>query len=511
MFKLNLEEYRDKVYGCWLGKNIGGTLGGPFEGGREINDCTFYVQEMNGDPLPNDDLDLQLIWLCMAERHGLFHLTPHLFGDYWASHIIGPWNEYSVAHYNVRNGFYPPISGALNNDEWKYSNGAWIRSEIWACLCPGNPDEAIRYAYMDSCCDHCGEGIYAEMFTAALESAAFVVKDLRKLISIGLSKVPEDSLVAKYVKMACDCYDRGDDWKTARNAIVEENMKGLGWFQAPANIAFTTLGLLYGEGDFGKSICLAVNCGDDTDCTGATAGSIMGIMYGRAGIPDKWLKPIGEKILTCAISKFGLLTFPPATIGELTYRTVRLAQDAQRNNPNFNLFTDEATEIPEDVVAQLSKVEKAKAIWDRPLYQMDYQLSNVMIRVIYENPIVEPGVPTKVRIEVRNPLVSEGEYKLTWLLPEGWSVNKTQARTSAKCWLYGYQEFVITPGEFEEAVEYVTLDVRIQDRNFPNYLSIPFERKDSIVYPKGPEQVLCKEFEDEVLRLRPLVKKPAEK
>ena len=60
---INRQEYRDKVLGCWTGKNIGGTLGAPLEGRRELFDVTFYTQDLWGNPVPNDDLDLQLAWL----------------------------------------------------------------------------------------------------------------------------------------------------------------------------------------------------------------------------------------------------------------------------------------------------------------------------------------------------------------------------------------------------------------------------------------------------------------
>ena len=59
--------YESSVRGCWMGKNIGGTLGAPFEGKTEINDVDFYVQkDLFGSPEPNDDLDLQLLWLIIA-------------------------------------------------------------------------------------------------------------------------------------------------------------------------------------------------------------------------------------------------------------------------------------------------------------------------------------------------------------------------------------------------------------------------------------------------------------
>lgn len=62
MIKLNREELYDKINACWIGKNIGGTIGAPYEGKRELLNVTGFVTEA-GKPLPNDDLDLQLVWL----------------------------------------------------------------------------------------------------------------------------------------------------------------------------------------------------------------------------------------------------------------------------------------------------------------------------------------------------------------------------------------------------------------------------------------------------------------
>ena len=52
MLKLNREELRDKIHACWIGKNIGGTLGGPFEGKKMVLDCKGFTTEP-GIPLPN--------------------------------------------------------------------------------------------------------------------------------------------------------------------------------------------------------------------------------------------------------------------------------------------------------------------------------------------------------------------------------------------------------------------------------------------------------------------------
>ncbi|MBE6400335.1 MAG: ADP-ribosylglycohydrolase family protein, partial [Lentisphaerae bacterium] len=263
------EVLADKIHGCWIGKNIGGTLGGPLEGKRDIFDVKWYLSDPNGVPLPNDDLDLQLLWLTMAEYYGAEHLTSRHFGMMWMHGIIGPWGEYSNCRQNCHLGFFPPLSGACDNDGLNRSNGAWIRAEIWACLAAGKPDEAIRYAWLDSSCDHMTDGIYAEMFVAAMEAAAFCESDIRKLIEIGLSKIPDQCRLRESIELAISGYDAGKKWQDVRNEVVKLN-EDMGWFQAPANVAFVVIGLLYGEGDFAKTVCTAVNCGDDTDCTAAT-------------------------------------------------------------------------------------------------------------------------------------------------------------------------------------------------------------------------------------------------
>ena len=100
----------------------------------------------------------------------------------------------------------PPLSGTENNP-FKDSCGAFIRSEIWACIAPGCPEIAAKYAYEDAIVDHRnGEGTFAEVFCAALQSAAFVVKDTYKLIEIGLSYIPDDCGVARAIKCVIDSY-----------------------------------------------------------------------------------------------------------------------------------------------------------------------------------------------------------------------------------------------------------------------------------------------------------------
>lgn len=297
MIYKNKNELHDRILACWIGKNIGGTIGEPHEGKRELLEVTGFTTPP-GEPLPNDDLDLQLAWLIALEMNGPERLDSTLLSEYWLSHIKPDWQEYGICKCNLRRGFLPPLSGEIANQTWRDSNGAWIRSEIWACLAPGFPGIARRYAFEDAMVDHgLGEGTLAEIFTATLQSEAFEELDIRALIEKALAQVPVGSLLARSVRLALDCFDAGETWQEAREKVLSLNLDAVGWFMAPANIAFVVIGLLWGRGDFKDSVLIAVNCGDDTDCTGGTVGATLGIMRGTAGIPSDWREHVGDRIL----------------------------------------------------------------------------------------------------------------------------------------------------------------------------------------------------------------------
>ena len=87
--------------------------------------------------------------------------------------------------------------------------GSPIRSEIWACIAPGLPNVAAKYAYEDAIVDHAGgESVYGEIFNAAVESSAFVISDKMKLLEIGLSFIPEHCETAKAIRNAITAYEK---------------------------------------------------------------------------------------------------------------------------------------------------------------------------------------------------------------------------------------------------------------------------------------------------------------
>jgi ADP-ribosylglycohydrolase len=417
---LNEADFRDRVYACWLGKNIGGTLGTPLEGQQVPHHLDFYVNLKPGEPLANDDLDLQLLWLKAMEENGA-RVDARILGEYWLKYVPVDWNEYGVGKMNMKRGILPPLSGQYDNAQWRPSNGAWIRSEIWACLAPGCPALAAKMAREDACVDHgSAEGTLAEIFTASIESAAFIEHDRDKLIAIGLSMIPEKCGVARAVRAVIAAKKAGKDWKAARLDVIATT-QDTGWFQAPRNVAFTVLGWIYGDEDFGKSICTAINCGDDTDCTGATLGSIFGIIHGRKGIPKKWSDPIGTKIVTVAIAGFP----PPKDLGELTDHTVAMTKKVLAMHSAPVALTSGPTDLSRAKELTLSDPAAARALWKLSPYEIVWTESDVQIVLDYRtDPCIEPGVARSVGIALRN---LSGEPKSLQLrlagVPAGWQVS----------------------------------------------------------------------------------------
>lgn len=315
-----------RIHACWLGKAIGGTLGAPHEGAPEPLNLKFYDPVPEGI-LPNDDLDLQLVWLHHLRATGARAVTPEIMADAWRRHVRFPFDEYGVCLRNLELGLSGRDSGAYDN--WfGECMGAAIRSEIWACVAPGEPERAAGFAWADAVCDHSGEGVWAEVFFAALQSAAFIENDPDILLDRALGLLAPDSLVARAIRDTRRWWGETGDYLQVRARIVEA-YGGENFTDVKPNLAFTILGWLAGGGDFGRSICIATNCGLDTDCTAATLGALLGILD-PDGIPEEWVKPIGEEVV---VSPPIIGINPPATLRELTDWTLALREQLAADRP----------------------------------------------------------------------------------------------------------------------------------------------------------------------------------
>ena len=484
-FNLNFNEYTDKVKACWIGKNIGGTMGAPYEGTHDVLDVKGFATEF-GAPLPNDDLDLQLVWLHAAERIGVKNVNAHTLGLLWNSLIVAEWNEYGVAQINMKRGLRAPLSGDYKN-LWKHSNGAWIRTEIWACLFPATPSLAAKFAIEDAKVDHgVGEGTTAAAFVASMQSAAFVLEDIRECIELALMSIPEDSRVADSIRLVIKCYDDGISAIEARNTVQQRNadMAG-GWFEAPSNVAYAVIGLMYGKGDFKSSMLYAINCGDDTDCTAATVGATLGILGGTAAIPEDWSAHIGDRIITLALNRTGVGATLPKTIQSLTERVTALAPHTLFDEKSEFSLVDRETVLPEDLYAYLKKqFEKARASLTFVPESFTVTSPILDVSVCYENGIdIAAGDEKHLSLTINNhsPIYDATSYSLSfrWWLPDGFEAEGKKSFISRNNYIRNEksdltEKFIIKAGECVGASNRLVLEISIEGTPELVYVPIVF-------------------------------------
>ncbi|WP_371668323.1 ADP-ribosylglycohydrolase family protein [Streptomyces sp. NBC_00289] len=343
----------DRVHGGWLGRIAGNMLGKPVEQGdlwtRDRIDrylrqaaalpLTDYLPEPVGrgdgfelrpewrqcvrgrihSSCRDDDVDYAILGLDLLETHG-FAFSTEQVGDLWLLRLpyLQTFTAERAAYRNLANGLKPPLTATYDNpyQEWI---GALIRADIYGWTCPGAPSRAASLARRDAVLSHTGNGVYGAMWAAALISAAFTAPTVRQAVDRALAVVPASCRLARIVRRVASLHATRMTWEDTLATVTEETV-GLGWIHTVPNAAVLTAGLLYGDGDFTRTITLTVRGGLDTDSNGATAGSVAGVLNGAQAVPDQWKDPLEDTVRSAV---FG---FDGARISDLAERTLRLAE-----------------------------------------------------------------------------------------------------------------------------------------------------------------------------------------
>lgn len=331
---------REKISGAWLGRVCGCLLGKPVEG---IRSEEFNALLKNSDNYPlhryilstditeemRNTYKFNLNGKCYADTvHGMpvdddtnyVVLSQKIIDDYskdfTPENVADAWIKYQsrnayftaerVAFDNFVKGYKPPFSAMYKNPyrEWI---GAQIRGDYFGYINPDNAEKAAEMAFRDASVSHVKNGIYGEMWVSAMIACAAVTDNIEDIILGGLAQIPCTSRLFKAVTDIISMYKNGksyDDCVVLIHSLFDEHT-GYGWCHTISNAMIVTTALLYGDGEFGKSICMAVQPAFDTDCNGATVGSVIGMRNGKCAIGEEWTKPVDDILHT---SIFGVGT-----------------------------------------------------------------------------------------------------------------------------------------------------------------------------------------------------------
>lgn len=324
-------ELEDKVYGAWTGRATGCLLGKPVEGWRRPR-MHGYLKDQDRFPLEDffryhvasevqekyalnpkscfadlvsampedDDTNYTTTGLAIFKRYGA-NFTPVDVANFWLSDIpiTHTCTAERVAYRNFCLLIPPPASASFRNPyrEWI---GAQIRADFFGYAAAGNPELAAEFAWRDASISHVKNGIYGEMWAAAMIAAAFVTDDIPTIIRAGLGQIPEKSRLTDAIESILEWHELEIDYDTTVYRIHElwNEERAHDWCHTISNAMIVATGLLWGEGDYAKTICRAVQPCFDTDCNGATTGSILGILHGRKALPENWVGVINDTLHT---------------------------------------------------------------------------------------------------------------------------------------------------------------------------------------------------------------------
>lgn len=346
-------ELQRKVLGAWLGRASGCLLGKPVEGRRSwqiekylktqgrwpladyfslaaseemARECGLYPprRELFAEGITcmveDDDTNYTVTGLAIIKQFGP-GFTPESVARFWLDNIplLHVCTAERVAYRNLTNSIPPPLSGSFRNvyREWI---GAQIRADFFGYVSPGQPRQAAEFAWRDACISHVKNGIYGEMWVAAMLAAAYVCDDRETVIRAGLAQVPARCRLAAGVERMLDAYRAG---QSVEQALADlrgrwDEDRAHDWCHTISNAEIVTLALLWGEGDYTRSLGLSVMPGFDTDCNGATVGSVLGLLLGAEALPRQWVEPLQDTLLT------GVAGYHRVSLTALAQETVEL-------------------------------------------------------------------------------------------------------------------------------------------------------------------------------------------
>jgi ADP-ribosylglycohydrolase len=270
----------------------------------------------------DDDINYTTIGFAIVQKFGA-DFTPLDVAAYWCGNvpILHTCTAERVAYRNFVSNVLPPDSATHRNPyrEWI---GAQIRADYFGYANPGDPERAADWAWRDASISHVRNGIYGEMWAAAMLAAAYLDLDWEAVIQAGLTQIPARCRLREDIERILTAHREGLDYGAAVEVIHSQwdETHHHDWCHTDSNAQVVAAALLYGEDDYETTITRAVMPGFDTDCNAATCGSLWGVRHGVSALPKKWTSPMRDLVRT------GVAGYHEVKISKLAEDMFALAQ-----------------------------------------------------------------------------------------------------------------------------------------------------------------------------------------
>jgi hypothetical protein len=306
---ISKEVLKDKIKGAWAAQTIGVTYGGPTEfryNKKIIPDSieihwsdTMMYHWMKNIPGLYDDIYMDLTFVEVMEKEGIeAPATSHAKAYANAKYFL--WHANQQGRYNILHGINPPESGHWLNNPHADDIDFQIEADFAGIMNPGMPNSAVDLCDRIGHIMNYGDGYYGGVFMATMYSYAFISDDIASIINNALTHIPEQSTFYRCIADVVKWHkENPTDWKKNWNLIEEKWGTDIGCpdgahrdfnIDAKINAAYVVLGLLYGDGDLGKTMEISTRAGQDSDCNPASSGAILGTIMGYDNIPEYWAK-----------------------------------------------------------------------------------------------------------------------------------------------------------------------------------------------------------------------------
>lgn len=310
---ISKDRLKDKIKGGWAGQTIGVTFGGPYEFGFQgtfIGDYQplkwydgYLKNTMVNNPGLYDDLYMDLTFVEVMEKYGL-NAPVDSFANAFAHAGYMLWHANQAGRYNILNGIKAPASGHWMNNPHADCIDYQIEADFAGLMSPGMPNAASAISDKIGHIMNYGDGWYGGVYIGAMYALAFTSSDINYIVSAALKTVPAQSEFYQCINDVIGWHKKYPaDWKQTWLEVQKKWANDIGCpdgvflpfnIDAKVNAAYVVIGLLYGAGDFTRTLEISTRCGQDADCNPSSAGGILGAVLGYDKIPAYWKMGLKE-------------------------------------------------------------------------------------------------------------------------------------------------------------------------------------------------------------------------